>query len=106
MPWWLLLVLLIVVWLLESVAEATANTVAARRRGILHGSGGGVSVMPGLIFFPLLFLGIALAVDHIANPWGTRTIGLLHAVFGIVLVTYIAWAFRYLKGTEAGGAGS
>jgi hypothetical protein len=105
MPWWLLLVLLIVVWFLEAVAAAAAKTVAAKRRGILRGSGGGVSVMPGLIFFPVLFLGIALAVDHVANPWGTRTIGLLHAVFGIVLVTYIAWAFRYLKGSQPGDAG-
>ena len=104
MPWWLLLVLLVAVWFLESLAAAASKTVAARRRGISHGSGGGVSLMPGLIVMPLLFLGIALVVDHFANPWGTRAVGLLHAVFGVVLVTYIAWASHYLK-AFASGAG-
>lgn len=101
MPWWLLLVLLGAVWFLESIAAAAAKTVAARRRGITYGSGG-VSVMPGLLVMPLLFLGIALAVDHFANPWGTRAVALLHGVFAIVLVTYIAWAFHYLRGPGTG----
>jgi len=99
MPWWLLLLLLIAVWFVESLAEAAAKAVAAKRRGAPRGSGGGVSIMPGLIFMPLLFLGIALAIDHVANHWGTRIIGLLHAVFGVLLATYIGWAVCFLKRT-------
>jgi hypothetical protein len=97
MPWWLLLVLLMAVWFLESLAEAAARAVAAKRRDAPPGSGGGVSIMPGLIIMPLLFLGIALGIDQVMNHWGTRIIGLLHAVFGVVLATYIGWAAFYLK---------
>jgi hypothetical protein len=97
MPWWLLLLLLIVVWFLESVASAAAKSVAAKRRGAQGGTGSGTSLMPGLIVMPLLFLGIALAVDHFVNPWGTRVVGTLSAAMGVGFVMYIGWAAWYLK---------
>jgi len=96
MQWWLLLVLLTAVWFLVAIADVVAHAVSRKRRGIPDGSGRGVSVAQFLLC-PPLFLGIALAIDYVANPWGTRVVGLLHAVLGVVLVTYIAWAVDYLN---------
>ena len=97
MPWGVLLILLIGVWFLESVAAATARAVAAKRRGTQQRTGGGVSLMPGLVVMPALFLGIALGVDYVASPWGTRIIALLHAALGVACVIYIVWASRCIN---------
>jgi hypothetical protein len=99
MPWWLLLLLLIVVWSLESVASVAAKSVAAKRRDAPGGTGSGTSLMPGLVM-PLLFLGIALVVDHFVNPWGTRVVGTLNAAIGVGFVMYIGWAAWYLKSSS------
>lgn len=96
MPWWLLLILLVVVWFLESLAAAAASSVAAKRRGAAR-IRGGTSLIPGLIVMPLLFLGVALGVDHFASPWGTRIVGVLNAMIGVGFVVYIGQAAWYLK---------
>jgi hypothetical protein len=96
MPWWLLLLLLAAVWLLAAIACLVEEAVERKRFGIANATGRGQSVAQ-FLFCPPLLLGIALAIDYVANPWGTRVIGSLHAVLGVVLAAYIAWALYYLN---------
>lgn len=95
MPWWLLFVLLTAVWFLAAFACLVAGAVSRKRLGIRSG-GRGESIAQ-FVVLPPLFLGIAFVLDLVAHPWGTRVVGLLHAVLGVVLVTYIGWGLYYLN---------
>jgi phosphatidylglycerophosphate synthase len=95
MPWWLLLVLLTAVWFLAAFACLVESAVSRKRLGIPSG-GRGESIAQ-FVVLPPLFLGIALALDFVADPWGTRVVGLLHVLLGVVLVTYIGWGLYYLN---------
>ena len=95
MPWWLLLVLLTAVWFLAAFACLVGSAVSRKRLGI-HSRGRGESIAQ-FVVLPPLFLGIALALDLVVDPWGTRIVGLLHVLLGVVLVTYIGWGLCYLN---------
>ena len=94
-PWSLLAFLLFiwVLWLFASMAEVA---VSEARKGVPEGERRGVSLLPGIPVFPLLFWGIALLIDWISNPWGTFVIGGTHIILGIVWTVSIIRNMRAL----------
>jgi phosphatidylglycerophosphate synthase len=95
MPWWLLLVIVTAVWFLAAFACLVASAVSRKRLGITS-VGRGESIAQ-FVVLPPLFLGIAFVLNLIASPWGTRLVGSLHVLFGVVLMTYIGWGLHYLN---------
>ena len=92
MPWWLLLLALIFVWILVPCAEALSKFADARRRGVPSGTPrGSVSLMPALLL-PFMFFFIALGVDLIVGPWGTRIVLALNAAIGLICLAHIIWS--------------
>src|SRR5262245_28713032 len=94
---WLLLVFLFLIWILWAVAASAQKSLQDAQRGLPKGQRGNMSVFPVIPVFPLAFWGIAVLVDQFAAPWGTRTIGVLHSLFFIVLVASICrdwWRLR------------
>lgn len=99
MPWWGLLIEVLVVWLLWGIAAAVGHAVADTRSGIPEGQRGGVSIAPIFPVFPLAFWGVALLVDRAIGPWGTLVVSWFHAVLGVVFTGSIArewWRLRSL----------
>jgi hypothetical protein len=86
MLWWLLLAELLVVWLLWAAAAATQRALHDARHRVPESQRGGVSIVPIIPALPLAFWGVALLVDLVAGPWGTVSVGGLHAVLGAVFV--------------------
>lgn len=96
MPWRLLLLELSVVWVLWALAAAAGHAVDRATTDRAIGLGG-VSIFPAIPLFPILFLGIAFALDSVIEPWGTLVIGGLHAVLGIVFAVLLfksIWRFQ------------
>jgi hypothetical protein len=89
MPSWLLLVFLFATWFVWVIACAAEKAVDGARRGLPEGQRGGVSILPGIPVFPLVFWGIALLIDLVVEPWGTWGIGLAHGVFLVLLMVSI-----------------
>jgi hypothetical protein len=87
MPW-LLSIELSVVWVLWALAAAAEHAIdrATTNRAI---GVGGVSIFPTIPLFPIFFLGLALAIDSVAQPWGTFVIAGSHAVLGIAFVVLL-----------------
>lgn len=100
LPWWGLLIELLVVWILWGIAAAAANAVSSARRGIPEGERGGVSLAPIIPLFPLGFWGAALLTDAAVGPWGTVAVGWFHVVIGLAFFVSIVrdlWRLRELN---------
>jgi hypothetical protein len=96
----LLLVFLVVVCFLVLVAGAAGLAVEAARRGLPEEQRRGVSIFPVIPVYPLAFWGVAMLIDWLADPWGTRVVGGLHAVLAVWCVVSIAqntWRLRSLS---------
>jgi hypothetical protein len=89
MPSFVLPVFLFVTWFVWIIACAAEKAVDGARRGLPEGKRGGVSILPGIPIFPLFFWGAAWLIDLLVAPWGTYTLGVLHAVFFVALVVSI-----------------
>jgi len=89
MPSWLLLVFVTFVWFLMVGVTVTQYAVEDAKRGIPVNQRRGVSWLPGIPIFPLMFWGVAWVVDQFVEPWGTWTIGGFHAVIGGLCVISI-----------------
>ena len=81
----LLPLLLFCTWLAIVVAPLFEYAVEDARAGVPEDSRRGVSIFPGNPFMPLLFWGLAYGIDLFFSPWGTITIGGMHAIA-------LAWA--------------
>ena len=97
LPGWLLPIFIFAVWALWVIAACGENAVRQARRGLPSGQRGGISILPVMPVFPLAFWGIAVLVDCFAAPWGSRVIGSLHGLYGIVLVVSIVWYWFQLR---------
>src|SRR5262249_31562387 len=90
MSWWLLLLFVFLVWCLWAAA-ATARVAAFNAsHSILLGDERGLSVVPVIPVFPLIFWGGAKLIDLFAAPWGTAIIASFHGIFAVALVASIA----------------
>ena len=99
MPWWGLLIEVFDVWLLWGIAATAGHAALATRHGISEGERGGVSLLPVIPMFPLVFWGAALLVDVVVRPWGTAVVGWFHAALGLLFVVSIirdCWRLRTL----------
>ena len=98
MPRWFLPIELFAVWLLWLLASAAERAVADARRGMPEGQRGGVSVGIVLVV-PLFFWGVALVTDLAVAPWGSRVVGMIHAILGVVFLSRSflrdLWRLRY-----------
>ena len=86
---WMLPLFILLVWLLWALACACQSALNGAQRGIPPEQRPGTSVLPGVPLFPLVFWGIALAINAIAQPWGTYIVGAFHALFGLLLVVFL-----------------
>jgi hypothetical protein len=92
---WLFLLCLFLIWFLWVIAVASEYAVEAARKGIPKGQRPGVSIFPIIPIFPLGFWGIALLIDSFGELWGTRIIGLFHAILAFLfIVTIVRDIFR------------
>ena len=87
---WQLLLLICFVWFLWAVACVAQKCVENARNPLPNGQRRGFSCFPFFPIFPLSSWGIALLIDWVAEPWGIWIIGLLHALFAVLLLTLIA----------------
>jgi uncharacterized membrane protein YcjF (UPF0283 family) len=93
-------VFLFFTWFVEIVACAAEKAVDGARRGLPEGKRGGVSILPGIVIFPLVFWGIALLIDLVVEPWGTWGIGLFHGVFLVLMIASIVRNWFRLRSLE------
>jgi len=98
----MLLLLLFVVWCLWVVASTGHNALEAAAAGRPRDRVG-ASIMPAIPVFFLGFWGVALVIDHVAAPWGTRVVGGFHVVCGVVLLVDILWVTRRLRSIDGRG---
>ncbi len=101
MPWWILLGLLFIVWLLWGVSAAAEKSAAEAEKGIPHGERRGVSIAPIIPLFPIVLFGIAKLVDLFIYPWGTRTMATLHAVLALIFIYSLVRGLIRLRAADA-----
>ena len=94
---WLYLGLL-TAWIFITLAEMAEKAVAAVKQG--KKEWGGVSIMPGIMFMPIFFLLIALAVNFFWPPIGFWIVGSLHSLAGVLALGYVVYAIIYVKRNE------
>jgi len=92
MPWWALLIEVVIVWLLWAQAAVASKAVNDARRQIPRGRGAGVSVAPVIPFFPLGFWALAMLADLVVAPWGTVVIAWFHGLLGVLFAATLAHA--------------
>lgn len=83
-PTWLLLSSISVAWLLWCFAGVWEVKVEDRRNPLPDGTRRGFSIVPVIPLYPVALWGIAKLIDRFANPWGSVSIVLLHAILGVV----------------------
>jgi hypothetical protein len=95
MAWWILLVLVILTWCLWALAAAAERAASDAAEGVPASQRGGVSILPVIPILPVAAFGIAMAADVFFAPWGTRVVGGLHGVLGILfLVSFVRDCLR------------
>ena len=103
MPWWALAIEVFAVWILWCFAAVAGHVVDDTRNGIPDGSGKGVSIVPIMPVFPLVFLELSLMVDQAFAPWGTRFVSWLHVLLGLGFMGFIlraAWRNRSIQSQD------
>src|SRR5262245_58599294 len=91
MPWWLLLILVTIVWVLLMMASMARLAMEDARRGVPENERRGVSCLPVFPVVPLVMWGVALLIDLIAEPWGTWIIVSLHTVLLVAVTGSLVW---------------
>lgn len=84
-----LLVFVFLVWCLWVFAASMQVAVENARNPLPGGGRRGVSPAPAIPVCPLVFWGAARGLDLVVDPWGTRIIGSLHAIFAAALLSTI-----------------
>jgi hypothetical protein len=77
---------LFVVWCLWAIAATLQVELTNIRDPLPKGQKRGMSVLPVIPLYPLVFWMIAFLVDSARSPWGTRGIAGIHFLFAVVLV--------------------
>jgi hypothetical protein len=81
---WPLLLLITTAWLFWAFATAARLAVEDARRQVPEDQRRGVSLLPVIPVLPLVLWGVALLVDLVAEPWGTRVVGFAHVVMAVL----------------------
>ena len=100
MPWWMLLILVILTWCLWAVAAAAERAASEAAKGVPESQPGGVSILPAIPLFPLAAFGVAMGADALFAPWGTRVVGGLHGLLAMLFVLSIVRDFVRLRRFE------
>ena len=100
MPAWVLLLLLFVAWFLWLLACMAEVALSEASKGIPEGERRGVSILPGMPLFPLVFWGIALLIDQFVEPWGTNVVAGIHLVLSLVWLVSAIRDIRELSKIE------
>lgn len=88
---WTLLVFIFFAWLLCLIPALLEKMIQNAQLPLYKR--GGVSIVPIIPFAPLLLWGIAMGIDYVISPWGTRIIGGLHVALAFIAIVF---AFKYL----------
>ena len=86
---WALLLWLFVVWCVWAVAATLQVGLTNIRDPLPNGQRRGMSVLPVIPLYPVVLWGIALLIDSVRSPWGTRGIFCIHLLFAVVLAVSI-----------------
>jgi len=86
---WALLLWLFVVWCVWAVAATLQVGLTNIRDPLPNGQRRGMSVLPVIPLYPVVLWGIALLIDIVRSPWGTRGIFCIHLLFAVVLAVSI-----------------
>ena len=102
-----LLLVLVTAWTLTHLAAAGLKALDATRR---DAAPSGVSILPGVVAFPLLFLLIAYLLDRIHLFLGTLVVGVGHIALAVIasasfiVSIYKARQHRLGRGPRRGGS--
>ena len=100
MPWWLLLLLVVLTWCLWALAAAAERAADEAAERVPQDRRGGVSICPAIPVLPLVFFGAAMAADAFFPPWGTRAVATLHGLLTVLFLASIARDFFRLRSAE------
>ena len=96
----MLLLLVTLTWLLWAVGGVVGLWVEIRQGR--RPANARFSFAPIFPIFPIFFFGLAMLVNLIVPPWGTRIIGGLHALLALLFIIAIAWTiYRGTSGNPA-----
>ncbi len=90
----MLVLLIFLVWILWVVASIANHRLRGIKSGLPPELRPGLSILPIFPVLPLACWGIAVALDRVAAPWGTRTVGAVHVLFGLALLVDILRSVR------------
>ncbi len=85
----MLLAFIFVTWFTMSLAEVAEKRL--KTADLPPDKRGGVSILPGIVVFPLFFSGVAIIGDQIQPPWGTWVIAGFHALLGTFAIASIVY---------------
>lgn len=103
LPGWVLPVLLFVVWCLWALAAIVGLRARELRRGTPKEQRGGVSILPVIPLFPMVFWGVAWVADRWFAPWGTLAVGVAHTVLAAAMLFALVRDLRFcLRGKRSG----
>jgi len=100
LPLGLLPALIFGVWFLWAWAAIAEKRAGEIRRGIPAEKRGGVSIMPIIPLFPLVFWGAACLVDVWFAPWGSLVIAGLHLVLALPMIFTVVRDVRFCRRYE------
>jgi hypothetical protein len=88
-------ILCTVAWSLWAVAGAAA--LRADKLEQKRPPDAGFSVVPVIPLFPIVAVVLAVFIDEHAAPWGTRTVGGIHALLALTFLACIARELRRIR---------
>jgi len=100
MSWWALLIFVTATWLLWAVwglLGLQADKLEHKRP-----QDAGISIMPIIPFFPLIAFGVAMCLNAVFDPWGTRIVGAIHALLIVIFLAGIAREVLRIRSANSG----
>ena len=84
--YFILFLILNLMWLIIQLAAVPDKILEAKKKGTKPG---GVSIMPGIPMFPLVFCVVAWGINLIKTDIGFWIVGILHGILVVVAIIYI-----------------
>jgi hypothetical protein len=94
---YMLPVLICVAWSLWAAAAIAATRAREREQSTPVAGPAAVTIVPAIPIFPLAARGLAVAIDWAAYPWGTWTIGSLHAALSVCAMIWTLGNVRAMR---------
>jgi hypothetical protein len=83
---WSLLAFIFCIWILCCVPALLEKAIQNAK--LPQDKRGGVSLVPIIPLFALLFWGVAVVIDYFFAPWGTRIMSGLHIALAVIAIIF------------------